>query len=61
LPEYRDIGLGTELILELINSLKNTVDYATVSGEINNPWKPENLFRKCGFVGNDIWYIVKEE
>jgi ribosomal protein S18 acetylase RimI-like enzyme len=61
LPEYRDIGLGRSLILELINTLENRVNYVTVSGKIDNQLKLEDLFRKCGFKGNDIWYVIKAD
>lgn len=35
--------------------------FATVSGKIDNPANPERLYRKCGFVGNDVWHIIRKK
>ncbi len=58
LPAYRKKGIGQLIVNELLNRGKNLADFATVSGKINNSTKPEILYRKCGFTGNDIWHIL---
>ncbi len=60
-PTYRGLGLGTYVVIELLNRIAKKAQFATVSGQINNPYKPENLYRKCGFQGNDVWHILKKE
>ncbi len=57
--EYRNKGLGKYLVLELLTIMKNKVKFVTVSGRCNNKTKPEALYRKCGFTGNDIWHVLK--
>ncbi len=59
LPEYRGRGLGKFLVLELLRRMKPTADFATVSGQCNNPTSPEQLYRKCGFTGYDVWHILR--
>lgn len=60
LPEYRRKGIGRLIVNELLNRSKNIANFATVSGKVDNSTKPELLYRKCGFVGNDIWHILCE-
>jgi len=57
LSEYRGLGLGQNIVLELLFRLKDYAGFITVSGEVNNVSNPEKLYRKCGFEGNDIWYV----
>lgn len=57
--EYRGCGLGYFLVSELIWRLKDTARFVTVSGQCNNPSNPEKLYRKCGFIGNDIWHVMR--
>ncbi|MCL2753073.1 MAG: GNAT family N-acetyltransferase [Defluviitaleaceae bacterium] len=57
LPEYRGRGFGQLVVNELLARLKTKAKFVTVSGEVNSDAKPEELYRKCGFVGNDIWYV----
>lgn len=59
-PAYRRLGLGTYVVTELLTRMAKKAQFATVSGQINSPSKPENLYRKCGFQGNDIWHILKK-
>ncbi|NLZ45859.1 MAG: GNAT family N-acetyltransferase [Clostridiales bacterium] len=58
LKEYRRQGLGHMLVTNLLSRLQKKADFATVSGECDNITHPELLYRSCGFVGNDIWYVV---
>lgn len=55
---YRGQKLGQSIVNELVERMNAYADFITVSGKINNPAKPEILYRKCGFEGNDIWHIL---
>lgn len=59
-PDHRGHGLGTSVVLELLGRLSGMANFATVSGEINNPTCPERLYRRCGFTGNDVWHILRK-
>lgn len=58
---HRRKGLGRYIVLELLWRMKNRANFATVSGQCNNPTNPEALYRKCGFTGNDVWHILRKE
>ena len=60
LPEYRGLNLGQAVVNRLLVILSDSVKFVTVSGKVSNKTKPENLYRKCGFEGNDIWHIIKK-
>lgn len=60
LPEYQGKKLGKAIVLELLNRLKDRADFTTVSGEVDNKSNPEKLYRRCGFQGNDIWYVLRK-
>ena len=36
-------------------------DFVTVSGNLDNPTNPLELYKKCGFEGDDVWYICQKE
>lgn len=57
---YRGHGLGRYLVLELLWRMNGLADFATVSGQCNNPTNPEQLYRKCGFTGVDIWHVLRK-
>lgn len=59
-PAYRGRGLGAYVVTELLTRMAQKAKFATVSGQINNPSKPEKLYRKCGFQGNDVWHILRK-
>ena len=61
LPEYRGLNLGQAVVNRLLVILSDSVKFVTVSGKVSNKTKPENLYRKCGFEGNDIWHIIKKD
>ena len=58
LPEYRRKGIGQLIVNELLNRGKSIAGFSTVSGKVDNTTKPELLYRKCGFTGNDVWHIL---
>ena len=60
LPEYRERGLGKKIVDVLLWRLKGIgADFVTVSGNLDNTSSPLELYRKCGFTGDDIWYICR--
>lgn len=59
LPEYRGTGLGKALVMQLASRVSG-VRVVTVSGECDNPWDPESLYRGCGFSGNDVWLVIRQ-
>ncbi|MGL4336340.1 MAG: GNAT family N-acetyltransferase [Turicibacter sp.] len=61
MPEYRRKGLGQLIVTELLVRLNTKATFVTVSGEVDNMTNPENLYRKCGFVGHDIWHVLSKK
>jgi len=59
LPKYQGMGFGKAVVLELLARLKDKADFVTVSGEVDNATNPEQLYRKSGFVGDDVWVVLK--
>lgn len=57
---YRRKGLGSFIVSELLWRMKDKADFITVSGQRSNPTNPESLYRKCGFIGNNVWHILKK-
>jgi len=57
---HRGKGLGKYLVSELLRRMKGKAEFATVSGQCGNPTNPEKLYRKCGFVGSDVWHILRK-
>ena len=60
-PGYRRKGIGQLLVNEMLIRLKDDADFATVSGKIDSESSPEFLYRRCGFVGNDVWHILTKQ
>ena len=58
IPAYRGNQIGQLIVSELLGRMKGIAKFATVSGKVNNITTPEKLYRKCGFVGNDVWHIL---
>ena len=61
LPQYRGKKIGQLIVIELLFRMKDVADFATVSGKVDNVTKPEILYRKCGFTGNDVWHILHKK
>jgi ribosomal protein S18 acetylase RimI-like enzyme len=59
LPEYRGQGLAKALVTRLARQLKSRVPVVTVSGEADNPSDAEHLYRRCGFSGQDVWWVIR--
>ncbi len=60
LPEFRRMGAGEFTVRTLLSRLKGRAGFATVSGRADGPDRPEKLYRKCGFTGNDIWHVLRK-
>lgn len=58
LPEYRGIGIASAILNDSLQRIQGRADFVTVSGMVNNKSKPEMIYRKCGFIGNDVWHIL---
>ena len=58
IPAYRGNKIGQLIVSELLGRMKSIAKFATVSGKVNNITTPEKLYRKCGFVGHDVWHIL---
>lgn len=58
--QFRRRGLGEYIVSELLWRMSDFAEFATVSGQCNNPTSPELLYRKCGFTGSDIWHILRK-
>lgn len=61
LPEYRGRGIASALICKALKTMSGFADFATVSGECDNPTNPEKVYRHCGFSGKDVWHILNEK
>ena len=59
LPEKRGQGIGRLIVNELLLRLNDKARFVTVSGQLDNLTNPEILYRKCGFTGEDIWYVIR--
>ncbi len=58
LPPYRGMGLGAAVVNRLLRRIKGKADFATVSGQVNNLTNPQGLYRRCGFIGGDVWHVL---
>jgi len=61
LPEHRGKGIGQLVVNQLLRRIQGKAKFATVSGKVDNETKPELLYRKCGFCGNDVWHILRKK
>lgn len=57
---YRHRGLGAFVVAELLWRMKGVADFVTVSGKVESVGA-ERLYRSCGFTGDDVWYVKREE
>lgn len=58
IPTYRSKRIGQLIVNELLKRMAGIAGFATVSGKVSNLTSPEMLYRKCGFVGNDVWHVL---
>lgn len=57
--QHRRCGLGKYVVSELLWRMKDKAKFATVSGQCNNSTNPEEVYRKCGFTGFDVWHVLR--
>lgn len=55
--DFRKMGLASILLMEFLSRLKEIGNFATVSGDLDNASDPLGVYRKNGFIGEDVWYI----
>ena len=60
LPAFRGMGLGKAIVTELLRRVSDSVKFTTVAGELENVHQPERLYRRCGFTGEDVWWLLSE-
>jgi GNAT superfamily N-acetyltransferase len=58
LPSYQGRGLGKAIVAELLRRVSGKAAFTTASGEVDNITKPEKLYRRCGFTGSDVWWLL---
>ena len=61
LPRFRQRGIGSAMVTELLRRAPAGTRFSTVSGQVDNDTNPEGLYRRCGFTGNDYWHILSKE
>lgn len=60
-PEYRVKGIGRILVNELLYRAQGKADFATVAGEYGTDNSPKSFYERCGFEGDDIWFVLRNE
>lgn len=57
-PDAQGKGLGKAIVAELLRRVAGQVAFTTVSGQVDNLTRPERLYRRCGFTGSDLWWLL---
>lgn len=60
-PHWHRRGIGRALVCEALRRSRLGSDFATVSGDVENETGPEYLYRTCGFEGDVVWHIYRED
>lgn len=60
-PKYRKFGLGEFLIKETFFRMSGEVNFITVSGKADTLTNSQKLYRRCGFVGNDVYHVLTKK
>ena len=60
-PAFRRRNLGRFIVCELLHRLQEKADFVTVSGRVNHPDHPLELYRSCGFTDLTIWHIITRD
>lgn len=58
LPPYLKQGLGKAVVAELLRRISGKAEFTTVAGKIKNLSQPDRLYRRCGFTGRDVWWLL---
>ena len=59
-PEHRGKGLGKFVVNELLWRMKDKAEFVTVSGKLDNPTNPRELYVSCGFSDEAIWHVMRK-
>ena len=59
-PDHRRRGLGQYIVMELLRRMEGKLRFATVSGKMDDPCRPYELYRSCGFRDPVIWHIISQ-
>jgi GNAT superfamily N-acetyltransferase len=57
-PDFRGRGLGKAIVAALLREVTGRAAFTTVSGRVDNRTQPERLYRRCGFTGSDVWWLL---
>lgn len=57
-PQYQGQGYGRLILTYALHILAEKADFVTVSGSLENQSNPEAVYRRCGFIGQDVWYVM---
>jgi len=60
LPQFRRRGVGEAIVREILRRRPAGARFATVSGKVDDKNCPEALYRKCGFLGDDVWHVLRK-
>lgn len=58
-PGHRRKGIGVALVGELLRRIQGRACWTTAAGRLDSPMNPEGLYRRCGFEGNDVWWVLR--
>jgi GNAT superfamily N-acetyltransferase len=58
LPSQRRRGLGQAVAGTLLQRLQGRALFITVAGRANDVTRAEALYRRCGFRGDDVWWLL---
>ncbi|MBG0786830.1 MAG: GNAT family N-acetyltransferase [Anaerolineaceae bacterium] len=57
-PDEQGKGLGKAVVAEILRRVADQAAFTTVSGREDNLTHPERLYRRCGFTGSDVWWLL---
>jgi ribosomal protein S18 acetylase RimI-like enzyme len=60
LPAYRRLGIASALICELQRRVEGLVAFTTAAGRLDNATHPEEVYRRCGFEGQDRFWVLRK-
>lgn len=58
LPAFQGKGFGKAVAAELLRRTSGIAAFTTVSGKSGDEHRAEGLYRRCGFSGSDIWWLL---
>ena len=58
LPEYRNQGYATKLVLNYLHNVKNKTSISTVFARCDTATDPRGIFKRCGYDKEYHWYVI---